>query len=110
MKPYLSYAEILVAIFFEQIQSDSDRFVLSKGHAACALYKALALSGSMDPELLKIFYQDGTLLAAHPTCQGSHVKIHAISFGTASLGYGPSLSLGMALTARLKNQNNTRFF
>src|SRR5437868_15369248 len=82
----LSCLEILVDLCFQRMAAD-DVLILSKGHAAGALYTTLALSGRMPHALLDTFYQDGTLLAAHPPCGGG---IPAIPFGTGSLGHGLS--------------------
>jgi len=106
-----SCLEIMISIFFDQKLKKKDRFILSKGHAACALYNLLAESGDLNPELLKTFYKDGTSLAAHPPCQpDSPSRIPAIPFGTGSLGHGLSLSAGMLLASRLKGRNDSRYF
>lgn len=92
----LSCLEILVELCFRRM-AEEDVLVLSKGHAAGALYTTLSLSGRMPEAALDTFYQDGTLLAAHPPCSG---KIKAIPFGTGSLGHGLSLACGTALAQR----------
>jgi transketolase len=92
----LSCLEILVDLCFQRL-SATDVLILSKGHAAGALYTTLALSGRMPEARLETFYQDGTLLAAHPPCSGA---IAAIPFGTGSLGHGLSLATGTALSQR----------
>lgn len=74
-----------------------DKLILSKGHAASALYTVLSLSGRLPEAELDSFYQDGTLLAAHPPCSGA---IQAIPFGTGSLGHGLSLACGTAFSTR----------
>jgi transketolase len=92
----LSCLEILVELCFRRMGED-DVLILSKGHAAGALYTTLSLSGRLPEAALETFYQDGTLLAAHPPCSG---KIKAIPFGTGSLGHGLSLACGTALSQR----------
>jgi transketolase len=92
----LSCLEILVDLCFGRMGTD-DVLVLSKGHAAAALYTTLALSGRLPETTLDTFYQDGTLLAAHPPCSG---EIRAIPFGTGSLGHGLSLACGTAFSQR----------
>jgi transketolase len=92
----LSCLEILVDLCFRRMAPE-DVLILSKGHAAGALYTTLSLSGRMPEAPLDTFYQDGTLLAAHPPCSG---KIQAIPFGTGSLGHGLSLACGTALAQR----------
>jgi transketolase len=92
----LSCLEILVDLCFHRMKGD-DTVVLSKGHAAAALYTALSLSGRLPEADLSTFYQEGTLLPAHPPCSG---KIRAIPFGTGSLGHGLGLACGLALSQR----------
>ena len=100
----LSCAEILVFLRFAWM-SESDSFILSKGHAAAALYSVLAEDGSMSEAEIKTFYNNGTFLSAHPPVN----KIKGIPFATGSLGHGLSLSAGMALASRLKNQHRLFF-
>ncbi len=92
----LSCLEILVDLCFQRMAAP-DVVILSKGHAAAALYTTLSLSGRMPEAALGTFYQDGTLLAAHPPCSG---VIPAIPFGTGSLGHGLSLATGTAFSQR----------
>ena len=92
----LSCLEILVDLCFQRMGRD-DMLVLSKGHAAAALYATLSLSGRLPEADLTSFYKDGTLLAAHPPCSR---KIQAIPFGTGSLGHGLGLACGIALSQR----------
>src|SRR3954462_9182267 len=92
----LSCLEILVDLCFRRMAAD-DVVILSKGHAAGALYTTLSLSGRLPEAALESFYQDGTLLAAPPPCSGS---IKAIPFGTGSLGHGLSLAAGTAFSQR----------
>lgn len=93
----LSCLELLVYLYHRQMRQQ-DVLILSKGHAAGALYVVLDSVGRLGADL-NTFYQDGSLLAGHPPCTG---KIPAIPFGTGSLGHGLSLASGMALAARLK--------
>jgi len=92
----LSCLDILVYLFFSQME-ENDKLILSKGHAAAALYTVLAKSGKIPETMLDAFYKDATLLAAHPPCTK---KIEAIPFGTGSLGHGLSLASGMAYSGR----------
>ncbi len=96
----LSCLDILIYLYFVEMKK-KDKFVLSKGHAAAALYTVLAKSGRIPEKLLRTFYADGTLLAAHPPCSG---KLKEIVFGTGSLGHGLSLATGFALSAKLLKQ------
>jgi transketolase len=92
----LSCLEILVELCFQRMAPD-DVLLLSKGHAAGALYTTLSLSGRMPEARLETFYQNGTLLSAHPPCSG---EIAAIPFGTGSLGHGLGLGCGIAFSQR----------
>lgn len=92
----LSCLVVLVDLCFERMQPE-DVLILSKGHAAGALYTVLKESGRLPEAELDSFYQDGTLLAAHPPCSGG---IKAVPFGTGSLGHGLSLATGTALSHR----------
>jgi len=92
----LSCLEILVDLCFARMRAE-DQLVLSKGHAAAALYTVLAKSGRLDETELNTYYQDNTRLAAHPPCTG---ELPAIPFGTGSLGHGLSLSAGLAFSQR----------
>ena len=76
---------------------DRDRFILSKGHAALALYAALAETGTIDDATLNDFSTDGTPLGAHP----EHL-VRGIDFSTGSLGQGPTIAAGAALAARMQ--------
>lgn len=92
----LSCLEILVDLCFARMDRD-DRLILSKGHAAAALYTVLKAAGRLPEAELASFYRDGTLLAAHPPCSGA---IQNIPFGTGSLGHGLSLACGLTLAQR----------
>jgi transketolase len=75
--------------------ADRDRIVLSKGHAALALYAALHLDGRLDDGAIDTYCGDGTLLGVHP----EH-GLEGIDFCTGSLGQGLSLGVGAALAAK----------
>jgi len=92
----LSCLDILIHLFFVEMEK-KDKFILSKGHAAAALYTMLAKSGVIEESLLSEFYKEGTNFAAHPPCNGN---VSGITFGTGSLGHGLSLSCGMAISNR----------
>jgi transketolase len=81
---------------------EDDRFILSKGHAAGALYVALWSKGLISEEQLRTFSRDGATLPGHPSGNG----IPGLLFPTGSLGHGPSLASGLALAARF--QRSTR--
>jgi len=92
----LSCLNILVWLFFRTMKQ-TDKCILSKGHAASALYSTLAEAGKIPKEMLNTFYKEGTLLAAHPPCNSA---ITDIPFGTGSLGHGLSLATGFAFSQK----------
>lgn len=96
----LSALDAMLIVFHEYLDGE-DKFVLSKGHAAGALYITLWSLGRLQEQDLKLFHKDNTLLAGHPPAQG----IADIPFATGSLGHGLSLAAGTALALRLKNND-----
>ena len=100
----LSIAEILTYLYFKAMnidpkdpkKADRDRFVLSKGHAAPALYSTLAYRGYFDTELLKALRHIGSILQGHPDMK----HIPGVDMSTGSLGQGISAAVGMALSAK----------
>jgi transketolase len=102
----LSCAEILTFLKFHCV-SEADSLVLSKGHAASALYSVLSIAGDIDSqELLTNYYRDGTLFSAHPPPN----KIPFIPFATGSLGHGAGIAAGLALGLKLKESQTARVF
>lgn len=97
----LSCLDILIYLYFG-VMDKKDKFILSKGHAAAALYTVLNKYGSISDKELKTYYGEGTLFAAHPPCGENKVK--GIIFGTGSLGHGLSLSTGLALSSKLSKK------
>lgn len=83
---------------------ERDRFVLSKGHAALALYAALHLRGWLSRDDLNTYCGDGTLLGVHPEC-----KLRGVDFATGSLGQGLCMAVGAALAARLQKSTRRAF-
>jgi|SaaInlStandDraft_5_1057022.scaffolds.fasta_scaffold24954_2 transketolase len=96
----LSCIDILMILHHFQI-TENDYFVLSKGHSAGALYSTLWSLGSISDSILKSFSKDGTTLPGHP----SGASIPGLLFSTGSLGHGPSLSSGLALSKKIKNES-----
>lgn len=100
----LSIADLVAAVFTHGLRpsepedADRDRFILSKGHAALALYAAFHLRGWLSREELNGFCRDGSLLAVHP----EHDLV-GVEFSTGSLGHGLSIGAGAALAARLQS-------
>lgn len=96
----LSALDAMLLVFHEYLR-DQDRFVLSKGHSAGALYTALWSIGRLEDDDLKLFHKDNTLLAGHPPSSG----IADIPFATGSLGHGLSLAAGTALGFRFRRSD-----
>lgn len=104
-----SCAEILAVLYEQVLRVDPrcpddpgrDRFVLSKGHAAPALYATLARKGFFPAELLATLRQTGSPLQGHP-CM---FKVPGVDMSTGSLGMGLSVGVGMALAARTQGAN-----
>jgi transketolase len=104
----LSCVDMLVAAYWGFLRIDPthpldpnrDRFILSKGHAATALYAALAERGFFDPKLLDTYNEDGAALPEHPGLQ----CVPGVEAATGSLGHGLPIALGMALAARIQNR------
>lgn len=97
----LSCLDCMIAILLLNKKED-DTFILSKGHAAAALYICLNYQGEITDEQLETYYKDGTSLPAHPA--PGHYK--GIPFATGSLGHGLPLSTGIAQAAKLKNEDS----
>src|ERR1035437_9242394 len=93
----LSALDAMLVVFHEYLR-DHDKFVLSKGHSAGALYTTLWSVGRLQDDDLKQFHKDNTLLAGHPPAHG----IDDILFATGSLGHGLSLAAGDAAGLRFR--------
>lgn len=106
----LSVADLLAALYGEVLSIPDlrdpkrDRFVMSKGHAALALYAALHSAGWLTRERLQTFCGDGSPVAGHP----EHA-LEGIEFSTGSLGHGLSFAAGSALAARLRGSRHRSF-
>ena len=100
----LSVAEIITFVRFGWMQ-EQDEIILSKGHAAAALYSMLAEEGILSEADIVTFYQNNTYLAAHPPVN----KIKRIPFATGSLGHGLSIAAGLGLAQKLKKTNKQVF-
>ncbi|MFF8725809.1 transketolase [Streptomyces sp. NPDC015171] len=91
----LSCVDVL-AVLYGGLLGDQDTFVLSKGHAAPALYAALAATGRIDRAELSRYAEPGSRLFGHPP-RG----LPGVEFPTGSLGHGLSLAAGVALAGQL---------
>lgn len=105
----LSIADVLTLLYFEVMNidpknpkdPDRDRFVLSKGHTAPALYSVLAQRGFFPVEDVKTFRNVSSYLQGHPDMKG----VPGVDMSTGSLGQGVSAAGGMALSAKLDNKD-----
>ncbi len=105
----LSAADVFTYLYFEEMNIDPknpkdpkrDRFVLSKGHTAPGLYSALAHRGYFPVEDLLTLRHIGSHLQGHPCLQ--HTP--GIDMSSGSLGQGISVAVGMALSAKLSNED-----
>lgn len=101
----LSAAEILTYLYFEEMdvdpkdpgKADRDRFVLSKGHTAPALYSVLAERGYFPKEDLVTLRHTGSYLQGHPDMK----QVPGVDMSSGSLGQGISAAVGMAIAAKL---------
>ena len=100
----LSIADILVALYSRVMDTNEDYFILSKGHAALALYCVFERLGVIDHETLDTYCADDSQLGVHP----EHA-LPGITFSTGSLGHGPSLGVGVALARRIAGNPGTVF-
>lgn len=110
----LSSTDILGTLYFSGIMKYNaeepnwegrDRLILSKGHAALALYPTLALAGFFPIEWLKGVCQIESSLGGHPKLH----DIPGVEASTGALGHGLSLGIGMALAMKMDGKNNRVF-
>ena len=105
----LSIADIMAVLYWNEMNVDSanpkmenrDRFVLSKGHAAPALYATLIEKGYASKDLIPTLRRWHSPLQGHPDMK----KLPGIEISTGSLGQGLSVANGMALNAKMFNEN-----
>lgn len=107
----LSCVEILIVLYFHimniepanPLREERDRFVMSKGHSAAALYAVLVRRGYLKKELLfNSFIRAGGILQEHPDMR----KVPGIDMSTGSLGQGLSVGAGMAWAGKYKKKDN----
>lgn len=109
----LSAVEMVTALYFHVMNIDPqnpdwperDRFILSKGHSCPVLYAALAERGFFDREVLQTLRQYHSILQGHPDMN----KVPGVDMTSGSLGNGLSLGVGMALSAKMKQQPYTTY-
>ena len=105
----LSATEIFTYLYFEELnvdpadpkKADRDRFVLSKGHTAPGYYSVLAEKGFFPKEDLLTLRHTGSYLQGHPDMK----HIPGVDMSSGSLGQGISAAVGMALSAKLSNDD-----
>ena len=105
----LSAADVLTYLYFREMNIDPqnpgdperDRFVLSKGHAAPALYATLAERGYFPVQDLPMLRHLGSYLQGHPNMN----TVPGVDMSTGSLGQGVSTACGMALAAKMRGQD-----
>ena len=105
----LSCMDALTALYFNEMNvdpadpkwEDRDRFVLSKGHCAPALYAVLALRGFFPVEELQLLRSIKSHLSGHPDMK----YVPGVDMSTGSLGQGLSAAVGMALAARFRGKS-----
>lgn len=104
----LSSADILTALYFEIMNidpndsdnSDRDRYVQSKGHSVEVLWCILKEKGFISEEELETFLKPNSLLFGHP-----NNKVPGVEMNTGSLGHGLSVGVGMAIAAKMDNND-----
>ena len=105
----LSIADVLAYLYEQEMNirpqepkwEDRDRFVLSKGHCAPALYAALANRGYFNVRELQTLRHTGAMLQGHPDMKGTP----GVDMSTGSLGQGISAAAGMALSAKINHKS-----
>ena len=113
----LSIVDLLVGLYLGHMKAwpqgiefgsveERDRIIMSKGHAALALYPVLSKAGIIPEEELITFKHNGSRLGAHPSLNG----LPGIEFASGSLGQGLSLGVGTCLALREKNNAVSRVF
>ncbi len=108
-----SAIDILTTLYFgvlrvdphHPLDPDRDRFVLSKGHSAAALYVTLAEAGFFDPDELSTFQAPLSRLGGHP----DRTKLPGVETNTGPLGHGLPVAVGIALSAKLDGADRRTF-
>lgn len=108
----LSVTDIIATLYFHTMKinpknpksPNRDKFILSKGHSASALYAALAEKGFFPKKLLETYNKDGSILGGHPI-----YGLAGVELATGSLGHGLAVGIGMALAFKLNKSKNRVF-
>lgn len=109
----LSAVDIVSALYFSQMEFapphsdplDSDSFVLSKGHAAPAVYAALFVNGALPCRALDTFRQIDSVLQGHPDVK----RLSAVTATTGALGQGLSMAIGRALAMQHRHKRSSSY-
>jgi transketolase len=104
----LSCTDILICLYFSILRINPskpklegrDRFILSKGHGAAALFQVLAMRGFYEDSLLKNYGENGSIFAEHPPAPD---YLPGIEAATGSLGHGLPIGLGMAVASKIRS-------
>jgi transketolase len=91
-----SMIDIVTYLFYEEMNLETDKFVLSKGHAVAGLYTVLHKKGFISDEEYKTYHSDNSYLIAHP----NHV-VNGVDVSTGSLGHGLAIAAGLAWSNEL---------
>lgn len=105
----MSAIDILTTLYFHTLRVDPnkpdwptrDRFILSKGHTACALYSTLAQRGFIEKTQLETFLQPYSHLNGHP----NRNKVPGVETNTGALGHGLPIGVGMAIAAQISGED-----
>ncbi|GAB3878728.1 transketolase [Terrabacter terrigena] len=108
-----SVIDVLVTLYLQAMNvspgqlddPERDRFILSKGHAAAALYTTLAMAGFLEPSQLETFMQPQSQLNGHP----ARTKIAAVEASTGPLGHGLPIAVGTAFAGKLDGSARRTF-
>jgi transketolase len=108
-----SVIDILVTLYLQAMNMspdqlgdpERDRFILSKGHAAAALYTTLAMAGFLPPDELSTFMRPQSQLNGHP----ARTKIAAVEASTGPLGHGLPIAVGTAFAGKLDGSSRRTF-
>ena len=104
----LSSLNVLTVLYFKVMnvdpqqpqKKDRDRFVMSKGHCAEALYSVLEARGFIPTDMLNTYGQYDSPLAGHPTVKNPGVEVNS-----GALGHGLSIGVGMSIAAKMDNMD-----
>lgn len=108
-----SVIDILVTLYLQAMNTTPDRlddlgrdrFILSKGHAAAALYTTLAIAGFLPPDQLSTFMKPMSQLNGHP----ARTKVGAVEASTGPLGHGLPIAVGTAFAGKLDGSDRRTF-